>query len=592
MSLPRGRPSPWKTQAPMSDIPSPLHIIKRTKTVEFHHKTKRQTSNGSIDYGPDRPLSVMKKRQCPGPVDQVASSARPREKQATSGKSTFKMSGLKPNADWISSTQRQPKSQAPLRWFSRQRTSSSGTTCRRYSLQSRTSSSDRSSMEHSSNVGFLDGVSTLEPYESRSLTQMDASFSSMPPLASYGDDCHLLVPRISITSEVQTSNNAISTVLATIEISVRLSRPYTDTMLDANFDDGSLLSNPLRVGSVSRFGYLYNLQVDVFPTSQTAVIEIIEDDRKRILNLGSTILVLAKVKIDRRRPRQPKRAIVRKSNELIADLESELGLARIKYLQVRLQYHHSGFSTLNDATPMDGTTDYQTQLKTTATGVIDQQALHSPLNPSHFSANESSLFGIVASYWGPLRANEIFSQKTRQANSIVAKNTALVDDNQIVVAKDGFNHQATTAFGPTTSLSRRRADPQPSSPDQGDDPARKIWTEMRRRVSHNRPNRSAANAENSPAAAARTMTGTTSTIASSMRMKSEVDHRRELIRDVALRNKRSIGAESLKSLVPSMMNLEMSSKEAWGDSSSNTSNKENVPPERRKEGRWSLAGWW
>ncbi|KAI0457613.1 hypothetical protein F5B21DRAFT_512612 [Xylaria acuta] len=591
MSLPRGKTSPWKTQAPMSDIPSPLHIIKRTKTVEFHHNTKRETSNGSIDYGPDRPLSVMRKRQCPSPVDQVASSTRTREKQATNRKSTPKMSGLKPNTDWISSAQRQPKSQAPLRWFSRQRTSSSSTTCRRYNPRSHSSSSDRSSIEQSPSIGFLDEVSASEHCESRSITQMDTSFSSMPISAGYSDDCHLLVPRILITPAVQTSNNAISTVWATIEISVRLSRPYADTALDANLGDSSLLSNPLRVGSVSRFGYLYNLQVGVFPTSQSAIIEVIEDDKKRILSLGSTVLVLAKIQIDCRR-RQPDRAIVRKSNELIANLESELGLASIKYLQVCLQYHHSGFSTLNNVMAIDGTADYQTQLMTTATGVIDQQVLNSPLSPSHISASESSLFDIVASYWGPLRANEIFPQKTHQTTSVVANNTTHVDNHKVVAAKDGFTHQATTAFGPFTSLSRRQVDPQPPSPEQGDDPARRIWTELRRRASHSRPNMRATNAENLSAAAVRNTTGRASTAANSMGMKSEVDRRRELIRDVALRNKRSIGADSLKSLVPSMMNLEMSSKEAWGDSSCNSSNKENVPPERRKEGRWSLAGWW
>ncbi|KAI0441534.1 hypothetical protein F4803DRAFT_413521 [Xylaria telfairii] len=589
MSLPRGNPSPWKTQVPKSDIPSPLHIIKRTKTVEFRHKENRETSNGSIDYGLDRPLNVMKKRQYRGPISQVASRTRARGKQTANGKSSSKMSALKPNADWISSAQRQPKSQAPLRWFSRQRTSSSGTTCRRYNSQSRSSSSDTSSIGRSSSIRILDEVSTLEPCESQSLAQMDTSLSIIRPSTSYGDDCHLLVPRISITPQVQTFNNGISTVWAAIEISVQLARPYTDTIPDANPDDSSLLSNPPRVGSVSRFGYLYNLQVDISPTSQTAIMEVIEGDRKRILNLGSTILVLAKVRIDCRRQQQLDRAMVLKSNELIADLETELGLASIKYLRVGLHYHHSGFFASNSTTPTDGTMDCQTQLKTTATGVISQQVLNSPL--SQFQG--SSLFDLVASYWGPLRTNEIFPPNAHQANLAVTNNIAPVNNHTITTARDGSNTQAIAAPGPFTPLSRRQVDLQSSSLDQGDDPARKIWTEIRRKASRSRTNTRATitTTENLSATPVRSMTGRASTTASSMRMKSEVDRRRELIRDVALRNKRSIGAESLKSLVPSMMNLEMSSKEAWGDSSSNASNKENVPPERRKEGRWGL-GWW
>ncbi|KAI0553451.1 hypothetical protein F4679DRAFT_472259 [Xylaria curta] len=592
MSLPRGRTSPWKSQTPKSDIPSPLHIIKRTKTVEFRHSTKRDTSNGSIDYGPERPLSVMKRRQCLGPVGQATSGPRAHDKQATNGNFTFKMNGFKPNTDRIPSAQRQPKSQAPLRWFSRQRISSSGTTCRRYSSRSRSSSSDLSSIGQSPSAGFLDEVSTSEPPEYRSSAHLGTSFSSIPTSASYNEDCHLLVPHVSITPEVQTFNNSVYTVWATIEISVRLSRPHINNMLDANTEDSSLLSSPLRVGSVSRFGYLYNLQVDVCPTSQTAILEVIAGDKKRFLNLGSTILVLAKVQIDYRRRQNPHGAITRKSDELIADLESKLGLDHIKYLQVCLQYHHSGFSTSTNATPIDGTMGCQTQLKTTVTGVIDQHALQSPQSISHVRAGKSSLFDIVASYWGPLRANQIFSHETHQADEVVMNNTTFVDDSKAMAANDCLTHQATAFLDPSTSLPHRQVDLQPPSLEQEDDPARRIWANMRRRASRSHPTIHATNTGNLSAAAVRTMTGMLSTTTSPMKMKSEVDRRREMIRDIALRNQRSIGAESLKSLVPSMMNLEMSSKEAWGDPSSNTSNKENIPPERRKEGRWSFAGWW
>ncbi|KAI0866350.1 hypothetical protein F4860DRAFT_136513 [Xylaria cubensis] len=208
------------------------------------------------------------------------------------------------------------------------------------------------------------------------------------------------------------------------------------------------------------------------------------------------------------------------------------------------------------------------------------------------SHGKSSLFDIVASYWGPLRANQIFSHMTHQADEVVMNNTTVVDNSKVMAAKKSLMHQATTSLDPFTSLSRRQVEFQPPSPEQGDDPARRIWTEMRRKASHSRPSIPTTNIGNSSAATERPLTGRLSTTTSPTKVKSEVDRRRETIRDVALRNKRSIGAESLKSLVPSMMNLEMSSKEAWGDSSSNTSNKENIPPERRKEGRWSFAGWW
>ncbi|KAI0914935.1 hypothetical protein F4823DRAFT_1971 [Ustulina deusta] len=577
VSLPRVNPPTRKSETLTSDIPSPLHIIKRTKTVEFRSPEKRETSNGSIDYGPDRPLSVMKKRQCCAPVAESA----------------FNISDPKLKPDCISAAQQQPKPRAPRRWLSRQRTSSSGTTRRRYDSRSCSGSSDGSSIGQSSSLGLVDEASTFEPFESRCSAEMDTSFSSIHTSADYIDDCHLLVPRISITPEVQTATNVISTVWAAIEISAQLSHPYTNGMLNSRSGNSFLLSNPLRAGSVSRFGSLYNLQVDVIPVPQTAVVKVIQDNNKRCLGLGSSMLILAKIQIDHRW-RQPDRAMAQKSNELIADLERRLGAAIIKYLQVRLRYHHSGFPASTHPAPTDGTTDWQTQLETTVTGVIKKQVLHSPSGSSYSSTSESALFGIVASYWGPLRANEILSEETsRQTNSaLIANNATLASNKKTTKTENSLTYQIATEPSPFTRLPRSQVSLQASSLDQGEDPARKIWTEMRRRTSRSRPNMRTGNAGSLSATATPTVSGRASINTGSMKIKSDVDRRRELIRDVALRNKRSIGADSLKSLVPSMMNLDISGREAWGGPSSSTFNKENVPPERRKEGRWSLAGWW
>ncbi|KAI0192480.1 hypothetical protein F4808DRAFT_475765 [Astrocystis sublimbata] len=425
------------------------------------------------------------------------------------------------------------KSQTPLRWFSRQSTSSSGTTRHKRSSQSCGSSTDMSSIERLPSISFLDKALTPECWESRSSAQMEASLSSMYSSADYSEDCHVLVPRITITPE------------AAIEVSVQLSQPSSsiDTPLDAEHDNSSFVVNPLRVGSAYRFGYLYNIHVDVSPAPDTTVIEVIEDHRTQILSLGSTTLVLTKLEVERRQPQPASKAMLR-SSELIAELECELGLAYSELFQVSLTYRHSGFPTSNNVTTADGTTNCQTQLKTTATSVIDKRALDLPLDPSRMLA-ENSIFDIAASYWGPIRANEVLCKT------------------------------------------------QPSFLDQeeeDDDPARKIWAGMRRRASGSRQDMRTVNAGHTPL---RTMPGRgTLPSAGSVRMKTDIDRRRDQIRDVALRNKRSIGADSLKSLVPSMMNLDLNSKETWGDTSSNDSeNKENMPPGHEKEGRWSVARW-
>ncbi|KAI0966851.1 hypothetical protein F4678DRAFT_260247 [Xylaria arbuscula] len=570
-SLPKANPPARKSNTSTSDIPSPLHIIKRTKTVEFRPTEKRETSNGSIDYGPDRPLSVMKKRRCCEPVV----------------KSISKIGDPMLKADHISSVeQQQPKPRAALQWLSRHRTSSSSTTVRKHDLRNCSVSSDGSSIGQSSSLELINEEPTSEAFESCHSAQRDSSLSSILTSADYNDDCHLLVPRISITPEVQMSNDAVSTVWAAIEISAQLSLPFTNDMLSLRSGNNLPLSNPLRAGSASRFGLLYNIQVDIIPVPQTVVVDVIQDEKKRKLGLGSSMLILAKVRMDHRQ-RQSDRAMIQKSNELIADLESELGAASIKYLQVRLRYNHSGFPASNEAISADGTTDWQTQLETTLTGVIAQQALYP--TPSSSSAGKRRLFGLVASYWGPIRANEIFSKPSRLANPVyIRSNTALANSRNVMATEDYFTYQSGRERNPFSPLPQIPIGPEGSSPDQGEDPARKIWTEIRSKTLRSRPinhnnNLSSIVTPNIP--------DRTSVHTGSLKMRSDVDRRREMIRDAALRNKRSIGADSLKSLVPSMMNLDISGKEAWGDSSPSAFNKENVPPERRKEGRWSL-GWW
>ncbi|KAK5634541.1 hypothetical protein RRF57_010254 [Xylaria bambusicola] len=305
------------------------------------------------------------------------------------------------------------------------------------------------------------------------------------------------------------------------------------------------------------------------------------------------MLVLAKIRTDQKR-RQPDTGVIQKSNELIADIENELEAASIAYVQVRLRYNHSGFHALNQSVQTHGTTDWQTQLETTVTGIIKRQALSVPSRSSIFSESRSPLFRLVASYWGPLRAREIFLDgSSGQTNSLIVPSNAQLNGHQDTkVAKSCFALQRATKPSPATPLPRKQPGSQAPPSDHEEDPARKIWIEMRRKTSRSRKNPQTSTADEMAAKETPPIPGRTSIYAGSLKFKSDVDRRRQMIRDVALRNKRSIGADSLKSLVPSLMNLDISGGEPWGDSSSTTSNKENVPPERRKEGRWSIAGWW
>jgi len=279
----RERPS-RKSLGLASDIPSPLHIVKRMKTVEFHSNTKRETSSGSIDYGPGRPLQVRKRRQRSESAKDITSNAYIYQDQVFKAEPEFGNQDVTPKPPTACpSTRRPPGSEAVRRWFSKTRNSSSGssgTTCRRYNLRSGSTASNASSCGQSSSLGYLEGTSTLDSSESFSPVQTKGPFSGAPLHNWHTIDCHLLTPQISITSEVRASQGATTTVWASIEVSGQLSRPCYPTQ-HRPIDDRLHMPNPLRPGSVSRFGHLYDLEVEVLPVGKTNIIEVIQDHKDR-----------------------------------------------------------------------------------------------------------------------------------------------------------------------------------------------------------------------------------------------------------------------------------------------------------------------
>ncbi|KAI5868520.1 hypothetical protein GGS23DRAFT_592291 [Durotheca rogersii] len=138
---------------------------------------------------------------------------------------------------------------------------------------------------------------------------------------------------------------------------------------------------------------------------------------------------------------------------------------------------------------------------------------------------------------------------------------------------------------------RRRASLKRSPLEKAADPARRIWTEMRRTSSGRRPAFHVSKADGLPAAA--TLVDAPDPEEPGRRSDA-VHRRRELIRETALRNERSIGADSLRSLVPSI--AEDTSSDGRGGSvaeSPSPPGKGDLRPYGpRREGRWGLGNLW
>ena len=94
------------------------------------------------------------------------------------------------------------------------------------------------------------------------------------------------------------------------------------------------------------------------------------------------------------------------SDELIEDLEHQLGSTLTEYLCVRVAYRHSGFPQQGTSSILDGVTSLSTTLKTSAVAVIRRHN-SSSLWAARPAPRPNLLFEIVARHWGHAAANEV-----------------------------------------------------------------------------------------------------------------------------------------------------------------------------------------
>ncbi|KAI1481539.1 hypothetical protein F4774DRAFT_35329 [Daldinia eschscholtzii] len=608
------------------DIPSPLHIIKRGKSMQVLRCTPRKISNESVD-DPDQPLTIVKNRKYQGKsiirknstrVDEVVLSRSFRNQPGgvianTASNKAWDPITPKPINAPVSRRSSSLQAERPtsptflsrLRSLSNRKTLSSKATYYQRNSQVLNSSSDESilkssneyttagSWDRSSNSDY--SVPSTHPNEFEVNRFDDQSFTSTHELDNISPDSYILVPYISITPEAKSLEDGQSDIWAAIEISGRLFQPRVD---DSTYDTDQAPFMPVHHCDIglSRYGYLYNIKVDISPAAEGSIIDLIGDTTIRTISPGTSILLLACIRIGTSNSRKP-RASRHDPDSLIADLENQLGSARTEYLQVRVHYCHSGFPRLGGI-PTDNDTGgsvstYETRLETVATGTIQQYASTSAWSPRPTSPI-NPLFPIIASYWGPVRANEIMQRiiPNRPSSRRAARGMRIGQHD-----RTGDILQAPNRAGTAPPIPQRQASLKRLSPERISDPARKIWTELRRTSSGNRPAFHVSKANRLPAAT--TFVGAPNPDATirpgSTRPESrlEVQRQREMIRETAVRNRRSIGTNSLKSLVPSVVDTDPGSRDDSAPGSPSPPDKQETQTDKRKrDGRWSLGGWW
>ncbi|RYP77743.1 hypothetical protein DL770_007027 [Monosporascus sp. CRB-9-2] len=445
--------------------------------------------------------------------------------------------------------------------------------------------------ERSPNMGFSEPASQLNGPAAYGSRQASSSTYSAHSSDDGTHDPYLLVPNISITPEARTLKDLQSSMWVAIEISGQLFKPSAPDDVHGM----QCLNNFMPVhhggGGLSRYGYLYDIKIDVLPTAHSSVTDIIEDGT-RMISPGSSLLILAYVDIDASKPPQASGKRKHESDDLIADLEFQLGSVKTEYIQVRLSYCHSGFPVLEDVSTTSGISSIRSRLETTAVGVVKRHSTTSIWCPRPTPAS-NALFPIIASHWGPGRAHDVANKimPRRSSPRRIPKSNSRSMAN-VRGSENSPQAPVRTDKGAPVRVPQRKASlgkQQQSTPEDAMDPARKIWTEMRRKASGRvTASLRVSKGRRLPPLSADLEPGPGAEMPP-LYSQGEVERRREQIRDMALRNKRSIGADSLRSLVPSLAEFHLDSN---GKPDDVIRGQETQSVGRKSEGRWNIGGWW
>ncbi|KAI0387695.1 hypothetical protein F5Y04DRAFT_9911 [Hypomontagnella monticulosa] len=607
------------------DIPPPLHIIKRGKSMQVLRSNPRDFSGASFEEdGPDQPLTVIKCRKSRArantkcqindrePVLNRGLDGRSRSISMSKVSSTIcdpviPKPSKAPVSRRSSSLQvRRPASPtflSKLRSLSNRRASSSKTTSRRHVSRISSIASDESIFQSSdeNESATLWHRSSSPSYSEHSSRMNDFEphrfggnhFTNIQGPADSVSDPYMLIPHISITPESRILNEGQPSIWAAIEISGRLFHPRasdsTDDLTNPGLGEAPFMPVNHCDTGLSRYGFLYNVNVEVLPTVGGSVFDLIGNAAIRTISPGSNHLILARVGVGASKA-QNSGASRRDADNLIADLEHQLGDFQTEYLQVKVNYYHSGFPEFGNTLAEEGTSVNRTRLETSATGVIKRHNPASTWSPRPVPVS-NPLFAIMASHWGPARANEVmYRNMSSRSSCYKVINRAGTSQN----SRNEDTIKTPERIGIAPSIPPRRASLTRLSLEKIPDPARKIWTELRQTSSGNRPAFHVSKADRLPAATTFIDAPDPSIVirpaSTQPESKAEVQRQREVIREIAVRNKRSIGADSLKSLVPSVVGSSPEGKENGVFESPS-------PPTKRldggkREGRWSLGNWW
>lgn len=231
------------------------------------------------------------------------------------------------------------------------------------------------------------------------------------------------------------------------------------------------------------------------------------------------------------------------SEDLIADLEKQLGDTFTSYLTIRLSYQHTALP--HEPNPLNsesGLSAQVTTLRTEATAYIKRHSPDSTWSCKSRTTTHNPLIPLIETHFSPGRARDAIRKLSDERLSLP---TARRPDFR----SEGASEETVKPSRNSGFSTRKRGSKQQSSPEM--DPARKIWTEMRR------TSRGQVPPQGRPHHRRSISQGTYSPSANNyspnhINSSKIVDDQRDRIKRRALKNKRSVGADTLRSIAPSV----------------------------------------
>ncbi|KAB8299143.1 hypothetical protein EYC80_001248 [Monilinia laxa] len=285
-----------------------------------------------------------------------------------------------------------------------------------------------------------------------------------PMISSSRDDNCVLCPQISVTPESASVNAGVCTLWAAVEITgVLRSADGASPLNDASRTYSTQSLTP-RCLDLRRYGSLHNIAVEFQPGPDCIIVDQPEDTfQSKTLRVSETHLMLVKIRLNEVKVSVSQEKD-KSSDELIENINEILGDTTTQYLTVKLNYRHSAFLNLRQQAAGGDfrVLPQHTLLETKATATIKR---HNP-----------------ASAWSP-RNSGALNSAVGKIGKFAADTLAYLDPTNNLLSHS-FSMTAISNLNARGSpVSKRPSSPYDHPLDLVDgemDPARKIWSQMRR----------------------------------------------------------------------------------------------------------------